>query len=272
MEIENLLKNFEEDLRQKDKSEKTVQKYLGNLRLFAHWCQERERTQTLLAEYKKFLMGRYLNPSTVNSHLISLNLFCRFAAPTVNCRIALLPVQKKFCYEKEITKDEFYRLSEYLKGNNYKMFCILQTLTLTGIRVGELKWISKERLEQGWCRVYAKNKFRIIVLPDLLVEILKEYCNRKILSGSVFQNANGAPISPAYIWRELKKAAEKTGVEKNRVFPHNFRHLFACEYLKKYHNIFELADILGHSNVETTRLYVKTDLKTQKTHMESLFY
>ena len=157
------------------------------------------------------------------------------------------------------------------QGTDKRLLMILQTICATGIRVSELRAITVESLKCGQASIRSKGKNRLILLPKSLCKALKEYCREQnICSGLVFITRNGRSIDRSNVWRMMKRLAQRAKVQAQKVFPHNLRHLFACTYYEKYHDIVRLADILGHSNVNTTRIYTMRDTGEQLKQIESL--
>ena len=159
--------------------------------------------------------------------------------------------------ERELTREEYQRLlMTARRENRERLFCILQTIAGTGMRIGELKYLTAETLKERKIQIDFKGKVRIILIPRSLLIILKDYCRKhKIKEGSIFRSRNGRPLDRRNIWVEMKSLCEKAKVAASKVFPHNLRHLFARCFYEKEHDLARLADYLGHSSIETTRRY-----------------
>ncbi len=207
--------------------------------------------------YKEYLIERYKVTST-NSMLAALNGYLKFIGRE-DCCVKLCRVQRQIFREedKELSQEEYRRLVIRAKQDgNPRLGCILQTIGSTGIRVGELSYITVEALDKMIVCIRSKGKERCIVLPQSLVKLLREYCvQEKIQTGSIFITRSGRPVDRRNIWAEMKKLCQMAGVMEKKGFPHNLRHLFARTYYEKEKDIVRLADYLGHSNVETTRRY-----------------
>lgn len=188
--------------------------------------------------------------------------------------IKSLKVQKEAFRSKkrELTKKEYYRLLEAAKRTrNKRLYLLIQTLGSTGIRISELPFITVEALESGYARVRMKGKCRTVLLPAPLRRQLRSYNKeRNIRKGSIFITRSGRPMDRSNIFRELKALSENAGVDREKVFPHNFRHLFACCYYELEKDIDHLADLLGHSSINTTRIYLTRSSEEQARKIESL--
>lgn len=197
--------------------------------------------------------------STVNGYTVAINRYLKWMNLNEYC-VKTKRVQGNWNLENVISIEEYNRLVEYAKENNLdKYYLLIRILGKTGIRIGELRYITVESLEHESMMIYGKGKYRSIYLTDGLISELKEYCiNNHINSGCIFLGNKNTPISRSAVWQMLQKIAEESGVPKKKVHPHSFRHLFAKTYMEHYGNISELADILGHSGLEITRIYLTT--------------
>ncbi|MCI8341606.1 MAG: tyrosine-type recombinase/integrase [Firmicutes bacterium] len=244
-------------LKEEERSSATLQKYRHDLNELFQWLEGKPITKTMLLEWKECLIKRYA-PSSVNSMLAAINSFLAFSGCR-NLSVRLLKIQKRvFCDEKrELTRAEYMRLVDaaYKKGNE-RLALILQTICSTGMRVSELRFVTASAVAAGRAEVNSKGKQRTIFLPDKLCCLLKKYLKSEKRSlGAVFVTRSGEPMNRSNIWREMKKLCKNAGVEPDKVFPHNLRHLFARMYYTMEKDLSRLADILGHSNVNTTRIY-----------------
>ena len=251
------LSRFERMLYEQDKSQNTIRKYLRDVRRFLRFAGEREITPEIVHEYREELRAGY-QVSSANSMLIAMNRYLCFIGRS-DCCIRVLRQQRKLFMdeEREIGRTEYERLvREAKRRGNERLTSILQTIACTGIRIGELKHITAESLKTRRARIDSKGKIRIIVLPQSLVQMLKDYCRkRRIESGSIFITRSGRPVDRRNVWAEMKKLCESARVLKSKAFPHNLRHLFAKSFYEKERDLTRLADFLGHSSVETTRRY-----------------
>lgn len=214
-------------------------------------------TKEIVLSYKRSLIEEYA-PSSVNSMLASLNHFFK-VNHWYECIVKSLKIQQRTfrAKERELTKEEYYRLLRAAqKEGKYRLYCILQTICGSGIRVSELKYITVKAVTRGRAVIFMKNKTRTILLPPKLCRLLKDYCKQeKITSGMIFITRRGNPVDRSNILHEMKNLCGTAGVEREKVFPHNLRHLFAYTYYKAEKDIAHLADILGHSSINTTRIY-----------------
>lgn len=252
-----LISRFKTDLIEEEKSKNTVEKYIRDVTFFMLWLNNREVTKILALEYKKELCEKYA-PSSANSVISSLNSFLAFMQ-WHDTHIKALRIQRRIfsSNDKELTKNEYEKLLCAAKSKkNERLYLLMQTICSTGIWVSELRFVTCEAVKSGEGIINCKGKMRTIFLPKELCKMLKEYIKEQgIQSGSVFVSRNGKPLDRSYIWKMLKNLCETAGVSKDKVFPHNFRHLFARTYYSLQKDIVRLADILGHSSVETTRIY-----------------
>ena len=252
-----LINNFKIYLYEEERSDNTIEKYMRDIRFFREWLQGRSIDKSLVIEYKKELCERYAAKS-VNSILSSINAFFTFMG-WYDLKVKTLKIQRRIFADKskELSKSEYERLLTAAKDKkNERLYYLMQTIASTGLRVSEIKYVTCEAVRQGQAVINCKGKIRQIFLPKKLCQMLKQYIkSRKIKSGSVFITRSGKPLDRCAIWKMLKDLCESAGVSKDKVFPHNFRHLFARTFYSLQKDIVRLADILGHSSVETTRLY-----------------
>lgn len=244
-------------LREQERAPATIQKYVRDLTALWDWLAGRPLTKAVLIEWKEALMASHA-PATVNSMLAAVNSFFRFTG-WGDITVKLLKIQKAlFCDEcRELTRAEYARLvSAAQKKGNERLSLIIQTICATGIRVSELRFITAEAVSTGRAEVCNKGKRRTIFLPDRLRRLLRKYLQKeKKTAGAVFTTRTGRPLDRSNIWRDMKNLCESAGVEAGKVFPHNLRHLFAKTYYSLEKDLSRLADILGHSSVNTTRIY-----------------
>ena len=250
-----LVECFKAHLENEEKAAATIEKYIGDVLAFKKWCNDRKITKQLVLEYKAFLKNSFA-PASVNSMLSSVNSFFIFLGE-FDLRVKLLKIQKRIFSGKELTKPEYERLLTAAKRKeNSRLYYLMQTICSTGIRVSELKYITVEALEERQATINCKGKLRIVMLPDALCKMLGKYIKeRNIKSGAIFVTRNGRPLDRSNICHDMKKLCESAHVSREKVFPHNLRHLFARTYYSMQKDIVRLADILGHSSVNTTRIY-----------------
>ena len=263
---------YKEYLISEEKSEVTVEKYTRDISAFSRWLDCGELNKIAVLNYKHQLMENYA-PTTVNSVLASLNGFFEFNE-RYDLKVKNLKVQKQiFCQkDKELSKAEYERLLKAAQDKKNERLClVMQTICSTGIRVSELKFITVDAVMSGRAQVRLKGKIRTILLTKELCNILKKYIReQKLASGSVFVTRKGKPLDRFSIWKAMKSLCESAGVEKEKVFPHNLRHLFARTYYSIQKDIVRLADILGHSSINTTRIYTIEDGDIHRRQMQRL--
>lgn len=251
------IEKFRKYLINEEKSEATIEKYIRDILKFKACVLGKALVKKVVLEYKQFLIKNYA-PASVNSMLSSINCFFEYNE-WFDCKVKALKIQKRtFSSEdKELTKNEYERLLKAAKqSDNSRLYYLMQTICSTGIRVSELKCITVDAVKCKQARINCKGKVRMIWLSDDLCSILLHYIKENnIKSGSVFQTRTGKPINRTNIWSDMKKLCKLAGVSEKKVFPHNLRHLFARTFYSIQKDIVRLADILGHSNVNTTRIY-----------------
>lgn len=263
---------FENHLLENEKAEATIQKYLHDIRFFMGYAADRVPDKSLILNYKGMLEQKYAVRSA-NSMLAALNAFFRFLGWQDLC-VKQFKVQKDaYCSaEKELTKGEYtalIRAAEQQK--NERLSLVIQTICGTGIRVSELQSITVEAVQRGEATVSCKGKTRKIFIVRALQQKLLKYATRQgILSGTLFLTKRGKPLDRSNIWREMKALCEQAGVSPQKVFPHNLRHLFARTFYGIEKDIAKLADILGHSNINTTRIYIITTGAEHRRRMENM--
>ena len=236
------------------------------------WLSGQEVTKILVLEYKKELCEKYA-PASVNSVISSLNSFFTFME-WHEIRIKALKIQRQIfsSIDKELTKAEYERLLTVAKSKkNERLYYLMQTICSTGIRVSGLRYITTSAVKSGQALINCKGKMRIVILSKQLCKMLKAYIKgNNIKSGSVFVSKNGKPLDRSNIWADMKKLCESAGVSKDKAFPHNIRHLFARTYYNLQKDVVRLADILGHSNVNKTRIYTMTTGEIFQKHIQKL--
>lgn len=256
----DLILNYKKYLYEEERSLSTIEKYMRDIRIFWDSLEGSEVTKEALICYKQSLIEKYQSTS-INSMLISIHGFLDYVDLS-HMKVKLLKVQRSLFIEKEkeLTKAEYQRLLNTAKNNNNeRMYMLLQTICATGIRVSEHQYMTVESLNKGKVSIQNKGKTREIFLPKDLKRILMHYCRKhNIVKGAIFITRSGKPLNRSNIWSDMKRLCEEAKVNKEKVFPHNLRHLFAFTYYRLEKDLVRLADILGHSNIETTRIYTKT--------------
>ena len=267
-----LVEKFKNYLLNEEKAKATIEKYIHDVCVFMVWLGGIETTKSGVLRYKQELTEKYA-PASVNATLSSLNSFFSFNE-WYDCKVKALKIQRQIFVskEKELTKSEYERLLVAAKQkNNQRLYYLMQTMCSTGLRVSELKYVTVESVKKGQANINCKGKMRIVFFTKQLCKMLKCYIKENnIKSGSVFITKTGKPLDRSNIWSDLKKLCESARVEKEKVFPHNFRHLFARTYYSLQKDIVRLADILGHSNIATTRIYTIESGEVHRMQLQKL--
>ena len=260
-------------LKSEEKSKNTIAKYLRDVRAFAAYLKSAEITKEAVIAYKNKLLSENYAVRSVNSMLASLNSLFAFLGWT-DCKVKSIKVQRQiYCpEEKELTKAEYMRLVNTAKQKgNERLSLILQTICGTGIRVSELQYITLEAVKRGEVVVSLKGKTRsVFIVKELQKKLLRYAAEQKIKNGVIFVTRTGKPISRTNIWREMKALCEKADVNPQKVFPHNLRHLFARVFYGIEKDIAKLADVLGHSSINTTRIYIISTGNEHRRRMEHM--
>ena len=253
----NKLKEYEIYLLEREFSMNTVQKYVRDVKKYLKYTGTEEPDRMMTLQYKEYLLDHY-QLSSVNSMLAAVNSYLKYIKRS-ECCVRSCRVQRQMFRSDslELSREEYQLLvNAALRQGKYRLSCIMQTIGATGIRIGELKYITVESLETGIVPVRSKGKERVIFLTNSLTELLRAYCRREgRTEGSVFITRSGVPVDRKNVWADMKRLCRAAGVPESKVFPHNLRHLFACCFYEKEKDLVRLADYLGHSNVETTRRY-----------------
>lgn len=269
---DSLAAAFEAHLLEEEKSRATIEKYMRDIRCFAAYIREGTVDRAAVLAYKAALLRRYA-VSSANSMLAALNAFFCFAGWD-DLRIRLLRVQRQAYVNssRELDRQEYERLVQAAgRAGNVRLQLILQTICATGIRVSELAQITAESVTAGEATVRCKGKTRRVFLVRGLRRLLQDYIRRrKIRSGPVFLTRGGRPVTRTMVWREMKGLCRAAHVNPEKVFPHNLRHLFARIFYGKEKDIAKLADILGHSSINTTRIYIITTGEEHRRLMEDM--
>ncbi len=267
------IQSFKKYLREEEKSKNTIEKYLRDVRAFAAYLSGTEVTKETVIAYKNKLLSENYAVRSVNSMLASLNSLFAFLG-WADCRVKSIKVQRQiYCSEeKELTKAEYMRLVNTAKQKgNERLNLILQTICGTGIRVSELQYITLEAVKRGEVVVSLKGKTRsVFIVKELQKKLLRYAAEQKIKNGVIFVTRTGKPISRTNIWREMKALCGKADVNPQKVFPHNLRHLFARVFYGIEKDIAKLADVLGHSSINTTRIYIISTGNEHRRRMEHM--
>lgn len=270
---DKLVTEFSAHLKNEEKSQNTTEKYLRDVRLFAAHFRGTEITKEMVIAYKSKLLAEHYAVRSVNSMLASLNSLFAFLGWS-DCKVKSMKLQRQiYCpEEKELTKAEYLRLVNTAKRKGKeRLNLILQTICGTGIRVSELEYITVEAAKSGKAVVALKGKTRsVFLVKELQKKLLRYATEQNISSGTIFITRNGKPLSRTNIWREMKGLCQEAGVNPQKVFPHNLRHLFARVFYGIEKDIAKLADILGHSSINTTRIYIISTGSEHRKRMENM--
>ena len=256
-----------------ERSESTVQKYANALTAFYEWLgEDKSVTKERLLLWKAELSAKNA-ASTVNALISAVNGFCAFLSWDA-LRVKQVKTQRRIYRDKdrELTKAEYMRLLDAARDKgNPRLYYLMQTLASTGLRISELRYITVEALRTGSATVNCKGKQRVILIPKKLRKKLLAYCDeRNIVSGPAFVTRNGKPLKRSNVWKELQGLCESAHVKRRKVFPHNFRHLFAVTFYRMEKDIAKLADFLGHASINTTRIYIMESGAEHERQMEKL--
>ena len=272
-DLSKLLDEFKFKLQNDEKSDATIEKYCRDVAKFISFLGKEDISKENTIKYKQYLINQKYALKSVNSMIASLSSFLEFIG-RIDCKIKSIKMQKQiFCEEnRELTREEFNRLVSTAESNgNERLSLIIQTICGTGIRISELKFITVEAVRAGEAVVSCKGKTRtVFIVQNLRRKLMKYISKRKLKSGTVFITKSGEPVNRSSIWREMKNLCRKAEVNPEKVFPHNLRHLFARVFYAIEKDIAKLADILGHSSINTTRIYIISTGKEHRQRMESM--
>lgn len=268
-----MLELFKSRLIEDEKSRATLEKYIRDVGTFFRYAGEGTAvTKEMAVHYKQYLAQKYAVAS-VNSMLAAVNRFFKEMG-WLDCVVKAFKMQRAAfrVREKELSKAEYLQLlSVAKKQGNQRLYLLMETICSTGIRVGELQFITVEALAAGHATVSLKGKTRKVILPAALRQKLKNYVKQvKIKRGSIFVTRSGKPMDRSNILHAMKKLCREAKVDSRKVFPHNLRHLFACLYYKMEKDLSHLADILGHSNINTTRIYTMVSGEEQAKQIDRM--
>ena len=266
-----LIRLFAENLIREEKSTATVEKYLRDVRAFFVFVKNKIVTKELALSYKKYLQEKQYAVRSINSMIASLNSFFDFNGWSELKLKALKQQKQTYCSEeKELTKAEYMRLLGAAQKKR-QLNLIIQTICGTGIRVSELRHFTVENVARGEVVIDCKGKIRTILIPEKLCKRLLDYAKKeKIRSGVIFLTRNGKPVNRSSIWAQMKALCKDANIDPRKVFPHNLRKLFARTFYSIEKDIAKLADILGHSSINTTRIYIMSTGTEHRRKIEKL--
>lgn len=267
---EKLLERYKIYLADNEKSLATTSKYIRDVRKFMEYVNGQNITKELVTEYKEYLRtNKKYKLSSINSFLIAINSFFSYMG-WHNLRVKTYKVQKELFTPagRDLSRQEYKKLvyAAKRKGNK-RLAMIIQTICATGMRVSELSSVTADSVKKGVVDIYCKGKHRQVLLPGKLRKMLLVYISGNKIKGIVFCTSSGKAVDRSNIWREMKSLGDEAGVALEKIFPHNLRHLFAKVFYETNKDIARLADVLGHSSIETTRLYI---MVTSREHQRQL--
>ena len=254
---EETLMQFRQHLEAEEKSPATVEKYVRDVVRFGDFAGEEKVTKETVIAWKRKLQEEDYAPTSINSMLASLNSLLKFLG-WQTCRVRSLRIQRQtyLCPEKELNRDEYLQLLKAAEGRP-QLKLVMETICGTGIRVSELCHFTVEAANRGEVRIQCKGKMRTILIPAKLRKLLLRFARQnRIATGIIFQTRSGRPVNRSNIWAQMKNLCEEAGVSPSKVFPHNLRKLFARAFYRQEKDIAQLADVLGHSSINTTRIYI----------------
>ena len=264
------LGEFKRQLGREERELGTIEKYMREVKKFALWQGRRKVTKETVSEWKEQLRQSGYKPETVNGKLSAVNKFLSCMG-WGECCVKYLKIQRRLFRStgRELTKDEYTRLVETAQSlGKTRLALLIETICATGIRVSEVKYITAEALRVGRADISLKGKIRTVLLPGKLCRKLQKYAKKqKITSGEIFLTRSGKGVSRRQIWAEMKALCKQARVAPSKVFPHNLRHLFARTFYRVSRDVAKLADVLGHSSIETTRIYL---ISTGAEHVRQL--
>lgn len=268
-----LLHGYAAYLHAQERSASTIEKYLRDVRAFAHWLGGQPVDGAQITAWKEHLLKQGYAPVTINAMLSALNGLFRFLG-WPDCCAKFLKIQRRLFRDerRELKRAEYDRLLSAARDRGQERLALLmETICATGIRVSEVKYIAVEAVQRGRADISLKGKIRTILIPGKLCRKLLKYAKKqKTATGEIFLTKSGKSLSRRQIWAELKRLCKYAGVEPSKVFPHNLRHLFATTFYRACKDIARLADVLGHSSIETTRIYLLTSGAEHARQLERL--
>jgi len=262
---------FAKYLAEEEKSSVTITKYVRDVQRFLRWLGGQDVTRERTVAYKRQLLARGYALRSVNSMLAAVNSFLAFRG-LADCRVRLCRMQREIYQraERELSRAEYLRLLRAAEGNR-RLWLLMQTVCSTGIRVSELRYFTVEAVRRGEVSVACKNKNRKILLPGRLKTLLLRYARDAGISGGViFRTRSGRPLDRSNIWAAMKRLCARAKVDPGKVFPHNLRKLFARTFYDLDKDIAKLADVLGHSSINTTRIYIMSTGQEHRRQLERL--
>lgn len=262
MELRNYVKSYAADLRRKERAEATIQKYVHDITVMLQACGRANRsslTKEQVIQHRRWLEERR-SAATVNAAIAAINGFLKFIKRE-DCCVKPLKVQPSPYrdQQRELSRAEYFRLLSVAKQRSEQTAYMIETICSTGIRVSELRFITVAAVNRGVATVRNKGKCRVVFLPTKLCNDLKRYCYKhRLISGCIFITRRGKPLNRCTVWKRMKQLCTEAHVKAEKVFPHNLRHLFAVCFYQSQRDLEHLSCILGHSSINTTRIYTRT--------------
>lgn len=264
---------YREQMKKEEKSEATIEKYIRDLNKLLQFT-DNYISKDLLIAYKKYLKDtKKYKISSINSFLAAANHFLKSMEWNECCVKSYRTQNSLFEPDcKNLTKEDYFQLIKTAQGeDNLRLSCLIQTIGATGIRISELRYVTVESVKQGIITIYSKGKYRKILIPSQLKELLLDFAQKNgYKNGVLFRTASGNPVNRSNIWKEMKKLAKKAGINEKKIFPHNFRHLFAKTFYEIDHDIAKLSDLLGHSSITTTQIYIRSSIDEHQRKLEKM--
>lgn len=276
IDLENEVAEFVMDLKINEKSANTIKNYKQGIQHFMNSLpNDTEITKSHTLGYKEQLLNSKYKPSTISAYIVAMNKYLKWiGAPEL--RVKQLKVQRKSSLTDVLTPEEYNRLLRRAKAEGQlDTYYIMKVLANTGIRIAELKYFTVENLKSNYLQINNKGKIRTVPIRQDLMRELRKYCREnKIREGTIFPGkVKGKQLSESTIWRRMQRLAGELKIKKSKIHPHSFRHLFAKQFLKENSNgLAELADLLGHESLETTRIYLVSTDAEKKRKLEELKY
>lgn len=266
------IEQFREYLIEEERSEATIQKYIHEIICLKEYLGGKTIVKTEILEYRKFLQEQN-QATTVNVKLSAINCYLHFCKLS-ECKVKSLRIQRKAFVdeERELLEPEYQSLLEKaMQNRQYRLYYLIMTICGTGIRVSEIRFITVEAVKRGCAEICLKGKSRVVVIPTKLVEKLMVYIEKMgYKNGPVFRTRTGRPMDRSNICHEMKRLSEQSNVRREKVHPHSLRHLFARRFYEDHNNLAHLADVLGHSSMETTRIYVALSAKEHQQTLNAM--
>lgn len=269
---EKELLGFRKELQSQERSDATIEKYMRDTRKFVQFTAGTELTKEKVIAYKNQLIKEGYALRSINSMVAAVNSFLNYLE-LPQYRVARLAGQRSpyRAETEELNRSDYEKLLRTAFVRNRKIWTIMQVICSTGIRVSELRFFTAESVRSGEVNVRCKNKTRPVLLPSRLRALLRSYMREnKVTTGAIFINRSGMPLRRTQVWAQMKRLCGEAGVAPEKVFPHNLRKLFACTFYEQRQDISKLADVLGHSSIDTTRIYIKTTCREHQRIIDSL--